>query len=155
MLLWQLFHDFVLYTTPALSIVSLMFIYLQMLLSAISPLKMIITAAKRADILESILLSLVPAIIVVSIAICEPLLFGSFLGEGFQDTARLARFLDQPALFQETIITGLLYIACTILYLLCNRQSGLLYGVRRLFRSLIIARTTWCVFLVFPMSVTI
>ena len=126
MLLYHLFTDYVLTSSPSLSGFAVLLIWLQMILGAINPISTLISAVKRENPLESLLLSLVPILFFLTVAIVEPLLFGSFLGEGFQSTQALALFLGQPRFFLELLALLLLFLAVSLFYLsITSRQQPL------------------------------
>lgn len=122
MLLAELVNDYLFMTNPVLN-GSVIFVYAQMIYGCISPLRLIYTSVKRENSLETAMIILVPSVLIISMAIFEPLLFGSFLGEGYNDTDRLVAFLNQPAFFDEAIIAGWIFALSSALYIL----TGLRY----------------------------
>lgn len=123
MIFIQLWTQFLSQTAPSFN-GSLLFVYLQMGVSAILPIFTLFHIVKRENKWESALLCMVPAILIASIAIVEPLFFGSFLGDGFTDVIRLRNFLDQAAFYQEAFVLCGIFLLLAGLYLFLEFKNG-------------------------------
>ena len=124
MFLLELWNSCLAHTMPSLSNGGVVLVYVQMLAGAAPPLLTLFRSVRRKNAGETVLLCMVPGILIVTVAIVEPLFFGSFLGNGFPWTDYLRRFLDQPAFFREILLlTGAFLLLAGLFLMVRDRKS--------------------------------
>ena len=123
MILLQLWPEFLSKTMPVLN-GSLLFVYLQMGVGAVLPILTLFRMVKRENTAETVLLCIVPTVLIATVAIVEPLFFGSFLGDGFTKTEALRDFLYRREFFREAIFLCDILIVAVTMYLLVERKQN-------------------------------
>lgn len=115
MILQELWGQYLAKTMPALTVWGVPLVCLQML-GGLPPLFSLAQAVRRQNGFDRLLICLTPGIFIVTVAIVQPLFFGSFLGAGFPWAAELKQFLFQPRFFQLTMAVVLVFGLLTLLY---------------------------------------
>lgn len=114
MAIWELLTEYVCDTVPVASI-SLIFVMGQIIFQATQSILVILSSAQRRSGAERLFVGLVPLVFVVTYAVMDALLGGSFLGGGFHDTKNLFYFLHDPRLFWEVGALLVLFVPLNLL----------------------------------------
>ncbi len=91
MILQELWGQYLAKTMPALTVWGVPLVCLQML-GGLPPLFSLAQAVRRQNGFDRLLICLTPGIFIVTVAIVQPLFFGSFLGAGFPGRRSLNSF---------------------------------------------------------------
>ncbi len=136
MFLIELWNRYLSKTMPVLNGLGVPLAFFQML-AGLPPLLSLYRCVRRDSAWERVMLCMVPGIFIVTLAIVEPLFFGSFLGDGFPWAPALREFLCQPAFFHETMFLSSCFLLLYILSLLAEQRDGSLRIGRFLSGSLV------------------
>ena len=123
MFLIELWNSYLSKTMPVLSGLGVPLAFFQML-SGLPSLLSLYRSVRRDSAWERVMLCMVPGIFIVSLAIVEPLFFGSFLGAGFPWVDALRKFLCQPAFLGEAVALSSCFLLLSILSLIAERRDG-------------------------------
>lgn len=139
MAIYTLLTEYVALTQPVLNMPVLL-ILLQVALQCIAPVAVIFASVKRRSGLERGTLSLLPMVFIITYAIMDALLGGSFLGGGFHHIQELEHFLHHPRLITEV---GILLIITPLLSLLLSHGIK----IQKIRFGILSALVNWSIYL--------